>query len=138
MVCDLLDETLVDATKNSPRCQDLYRANDLCSWRFESLILCFYMYFKRETKRRLQSTPWRNGSASDSRSEGCVFKSRRGQVLSFYFCFQDNEVFDFQRIIYAAYGTKQSTCLISSHVSLNLLQYSHFVLFRERSELFAV
>ena len=24
-------------------------------------------------------TPWRNGSASDSRSEGCVFKSRRGQ-----------------------------------------------------------
>ena len=23
-------------------------------------------------------TPWRNGSASDSRSEGCVFKSRRG------------------------------------------------------------
>ncbi len=28
-------------------------------------------------------TPWRNGSASDSRSEGCVFKSRRGQ--NFYF-----------------------------------------------------
>ncbi len=25
-------------------------------------------------------TPWRNGSASDSRSEGCVFKSRRGQI----------------------------------------------------------
>ena len=31
-----------------------------------------------------QLTPWRNGSASDSRSEGCVFKSRRGQ-LSFLF-----------------------------------------------------
>ena len=28
-------------------------------------------------------TPWRNGSASDSRSEGCVFESRRGQ---FDFC----------------------------------------------------
>ena len=26
-------------------------------------------------------TPWRNGSASDSRSEGCVFKSRRGQSV---------------------------------------------------------
>ena len=26
-----------------------------------------------------QVTPWRNGSASDSRSEGCVFESRRGQ-----------------------------------------------------------
>ena len=25
-------------------------------------------------------TPWRNGSASDSRSEGCVFESRRGQL----------------------------------------------------------
>ena len=26
-------------------------------------------------------TPWRNGSASDSRSEGCVFESRRGQTI---------------------------------------------------------
>ena len=26
-----------------------------------------------------RKTPWRNGSASDSRSEGCVFESRRGQ-----------------------------------------------------------
>ncbi|KAI9542905.1 hypothetical protein NQZ68_016212 [Dissostichus eleginoides] len=25
-------------------------------------------------------TLWRNGSASDSRSEGCVFKSRQGQA----------------------------------------------------------
>ena len=30
-------------------------------------------------------TPWRNGSASDSRSEGCVFESRRGQNL--FACF---------------------------------------------------
>ena len=29
-------------------------------------------------------TPWRNGSASDSKSEGCVFESRRGQLI---FCF---------------------------------------------------
>ena len=27
--------------------------------------------------------PWRNGSASDSRSEGCVFESRRDQSFSF-------------------------------------------------------
>lgn len=26
-------------------------------------------------------TLWRNGSASDSRSEGCVFESRRGQQV---------------------------------------------------------
>ena len=30
-----------------------------------------------------QLTPWRNGSASDSRSEGCVFESRRGQIHFF-------------------------------------------------------
>ena len=29
-------------------------------------------------------TPWRNGSASDSRSEGCVFESRRAQIFSVY------------------------------------------------------
>ena len=28
-------------------------------------------------------TPWLNGSASDSRSEGCVFESRRGQLTTF-------------------------------------------------------
>ena len=28
-------------------------------------------------------TSWRNGSASDSRSEGCVFKSRRGHSFTF-------------------------------------------------------
>ena len=31
----------------------------------------------------LYLTPWRNGSASDSRSEGCVFESRRGQKTFF-------------------------------------------------------
>ena len=34
-------------------------------------------------RQRTQLTPWRNGSASDSRSEGCVFKSRRGQLRIF-------------------------------------------------------
>ena len=32
----------------------------------------------------LHLTPWRNGSASDSRSEGCVFKSRRGQLRNLF------------------------------------------------------
>ena len=35
----------------------------------------------------VRMTPWRNGSASDSRSEGCVFDSRRGQSLFFLFAF---------------------------------------------------
>lgn len=34
---------------------------------------------------RLKLDPWRNGSASDSRSEGCVFDSRRVQVFSNFF-----------------------------------------------------
>ena len=32
-------------------------------------------------------TPWRNGSASDSRSEGCVFKSCQGQKSHFLVIF---------------------------------------------------
>ena len=29
----------------------------------------------------INKTPWRNGSASDSRSEGCVFESRRAHLF---------------------------------------------------------
>ena len=34
-------------------------------------------------------TLWRNGSASDSRSEGCVFESRQGQKLFSTFYLSD-------------------------------------------------
>ena len=34
-------------------------------------------------------TRWRNGSASDSRSEGCVFKSRPGHPFFFFFFFKE-------------------------------------------------
>ena len=37
-------------------------------------LICYLSYICKDG-----GTPWRNGSASDSRSEGCVFKSRRGQ-----------------------------------------------------------
>ena len=130
MVCDLLDETSVDATKNSPRCQDLYRANDLCSWRFESLILCFYQYFTRETN--IASSGLRGAMVARLTPDQKAACSSHVGVKFFPF------TFDFQGIIYAAYGTKQSTCLISSHFSFNLLQYSHFVLFQKTSEMFAV
>ena len=39
-------------------------------------------------------TPWRNGSASDSSSEGCVFESRRGHTFLSIGMYQ-NMVFDF-------------------------------------------
>ncbi|CAK8688932.1 unnamed protein product [Clavelina lepadiformis] len=35
-------------------------------------------FYEPQLQRGETRTPWRNGSASDSRSEGCVFKSRRG------------------------------------------------------------
>ena len=43
------------------------------------------IYMLHRLLHSADSTPWRNGSASDSRSEGCVFKSRRGQCGSFVF-----------------------------------------------------
>nr|XP_050866219.1 serine/threonine-protein kinase S6KL isoform X2 [Vespula vulgaris] len=58
-------------------------------WWSLGVLMCFlltnrfystYNWFKSNFDRK---TPWRNGSASDSRSEGCVFKSRRGQALLF-------------------------------------------------------
>ncbi|KAI4497657.1 hypothetical protein M0802_007197 [Mischocyttarus mexicanus] len=47
-------------------------------WWSLGVLMCFLLtnQFKSIVD---QETPWRNGSASDSRSEGCVFKSRRGQ-----------------------------------------------------------
>ena len=38
-------------------------------------------------------TPWRNGSASDSRSEGCVFESRRGHKLFSLIIFFEKKMF---------------------------------------------
>ena len=38
-------------------------------------------------------TPWRNGSASDSRSEGCVFESRRGHELFSLVIFFEKKMF---------------------------------------------
>ena len=45
------------------------------------------IYHKLNVDTRYQLTPWRNGSASDSRSEGCVFESRRGQRNLIFFFF---------------------------------------------------
>ena len=65
----------------------LYHVNLRYSF-FLHIIVFFYDFtvilFWNISKRNLcASTPWRNGSASDSRSEGCVFKSRRDQLFAF-------------------------------------------------------
>ena len=56
---------------------------------------------------KIMETPWRNGSASDSRSEGCVFESRRGHnFISKMFVFwltntaiNSTDWFYFQRLV---------------------------------------
>ena len=50
-------------------------------FRNDKLKIRYYWYNRILTRWRASTTPWRNGSASDSRSEGCVFESRRGQGL---------------------------------------------------------
>ena len=42
-------------------------------------MLYIYPYFLIV---KIYLTPWRNGSASDSRSEGWVFKALQGQIFS--------------------------------------------------------
>ncbi len=51
-------------------------------------------------------TPWRNGSASDSRSEGCVFESRRGHTI-YLFC-----SYSFVFIFFPQYSSKRK---LSTH-----------------------
>ena len=50
-------------------------------WDFNQIRLKFNISFQNLLKQFKVSWKalWRNGSASDSRSEGCVFESRRGQ-----------------------------------------------------------
>ena len=48
------------------------------------LSFCVTKYQTFSFDSMKQVALWRNGSASDSRSEGCVFKSRRGQQM--FFC----------------------------------------------------
>ncbi len=60
----------------------------LTSWVFWGKSGCFLWWMHQGpytgSTTLFSETSWRNGSASDSRSEGCVFKSRRGQVISYW------------------------------------------------------
>ena len=62
---------------------------------FLIFLMAFYLnandwcYPQSHTK---YMTAWRNGSASDSRSEGCVFESRRGQFFFLYTIWRLNEI----------------------------------------------
>ena len=55
-------------------------------------------------------TPWRNGSASDSRSEGCVFESRRGQLAFLFFRKYKNT--DMQIHSFVQFKLKPKSCLL--------------------------
>ena len=47
---------------------------------FVTLRATIFRFFYLISTDVPQADPWRNGSASDSRSEGCVFDSRRVQI----------------------------------------------------------
>ena len=55
------------------------------TYHFYSQEVCIHCLIPLNLYQTVNRTPWRNGSASDSRSEGCVFESRRGQMILFYF-----------------------------------------------------
>ena len=47
----------------------------------QGIIEIMMEHWPRDKLHLLHMTSWRNGSASDSRSEVCVFESRRGQTV---------------------------------------------------------
>ena len=55
-------------------------------------------------RKRHHKAWWRNGSASDSSSEGCVFKSRPGQLL---FQFLRVDAFDIISIVICVHAMKR-------------------------------
>ena len=74
-------------------CDSKYRSNLLKSRQLKIFFLStlnrwflsFYSssVLKHSKTNLCASNPWRNGSASDSRSEGCVFKQHRDQLFAF-------------------------------------------------------
>ena len=62
---------------------------------FDIILIVISVY----ARKRHRKDCWRNGSASDSNSEGCVFKLRPGQLL---FQFLRVDAFDIISIIMCA------------------------------------
>ena len=62
---------------------------------FDIILIVISVY----ARKRYHKAWWRNGSASDSSSEGCGFKSRPGQIL---FQFLRVDAFDIISIIMCA------------------------------------
>ena len=62
---------------------------------FDIILIVISVY----ARKRHHKAWWRNGSASDSSAEGCVFKSRPGQLL---FQFFRVDAFDIISIIMCA------------------------------------
>ena len=55
-------------------------------------------------RKRHQKAWWRNGSVSDSSSEGCVFKSRPGQL---YYHYLRVDAFDIISIVICVHAMKR-------------------------------
>ena len=67
---------------------------------FDIILIIISVY----ARKRHHKPWWRNGSASDSSSEGCVFKSRPGQLL---FQFLQVDAFDIISIVICVHAMKR-------------------------------
>ena len=68
---------------------------------FDIILIVISVY----ARKRHHKARWRNGSASDSSSEGCVFKSRMWQL---FYQFLRVDAFDIILIVISVYARKRS------------------------------
>ena len=66
---------------------------------FDIILIVISVY----ARKRYHKAWWRNGSASDSSSEGCVFKSRMWQL---FYQFLRVDAFDIILIVISVYARK--------------------------------
>ena len=76
-----------------PRCVTVSTLDSESSDPSSNLGRTFILFPSQFCQIMIKLTPWRNGSASDSRSEGCVFESRRGLELFSLVIFFEKKMF---------------------------------------------
>ena len=91
------DSTSEGCVFKSRTCQPFYQFLRVDAIYIILIVISVY------ARKRHRKAWWRNGSASDSSSEGCVFKSRPGQLL---FQFFRVDAFDIILIVISVYARK--------------------------------
>ena len=82
----------------SRHCQHLYQFLRVDA--FDIILIVISVY----ARKRHHKAWWRNGSASDSSSEGCVFKSGPGQL---FYQFLRVDAFDIISVVISVHAMKR-------------------------------